>query len=601
MRIGRLNSFVLVGGVGALALAAAGVNAATSIVTIQVTTETTVQQDPAVKGGLVAYTEYNVAGSGDVWVYNLDNGTRVRAVTNGASQSLEDLDANYVVYSDDRNSPELDIYALDLSSTPPTPTLEHAVVIAPGYQTEPAISGNRVVWEQSDPAVDPGNIDIFVGCVTGCSNIQLTSHPLVQFRPAVSGDLVVWEDARNGSPDIFGYWFVDPAGPGVAGENAIAIGGPRARNPDVNGTRVVWDQQLTGLDQKDIFLYDFATGVTTQITTNAANQTRPRISGNLIVWEDSRNSTTDLYGYDLNTNTEIAFVSGSLTEHLQDVDVRADGGWDIAYTVDQGGGNSDIFVLRATIVATPTPTATATATMTATPTPTPTPTTGDPCDPASGAPEYFSETFHRSTGAPVREERHFNAAAGPGTICLTLEHVSSAWVDLNDDEIFEPSDFNPNATSARADVMLLERNEVGVKLAGAPCDDEDCDEEEEEADDDDGDRRRLTQHKPGQDDDGDSDDNDRGDRDDRDDDDDDACARMTVRVVGPVPPSLSGLAAGVEGATETEAVPGAENGNGGGNGSGAACSVSAATSGSPLAGLLLLGGLVLATRRRRQQ
>ena len=74
--------------------------------------------------------------------------------------------------------------------------------------------------------------------------------------------------------------------------------------------------------------------------------------------------------------------------------------------------------------------------------------------PASGAPEYFAETFERDQGAPAREERHFAAAAGAGTICLTLEHVSAAWVDLNGAEVFGPSLFNPNVTSARADVTL---------------------------------------------------------------------------------------------------------------------------------------------------
>lgn len=348
MQVRHLKFFVYGVTVATLALAAVGVHAATTFVTIQVTSDTDLQQDPAVKGGLVAYTDFDPTGSdGDIYVYDLDAGTYTLVVNNSASQSLEDIDGQIVAYSDDRNGSALDIYAVDLGTM-----TEQAVVIAPGHQTEPVISGNRVAWEHTDFDIDPGNIDIYVGCITGCTPIQITNAPQLQFRPAISGDLLVWEDGRSGNPDIFAYWFSQPPAPYSQGENAISIGAALSRNPDVSGTRIVWEQRTSGAAQADIFLFDFATGLATQITTDPANQVRPRISGNLIVWEDHRNAATtgvDLYGYDLATSTEFVLVNGPLNEHMQDIDVWPAGGWDLAYTVDQGGGDSDIFVLRATI------------------------------------------------------------------------------------------------------------------------------------------------------------------------------------------------------------------------------------------------------------
>lgn len=614
MRFPHRNGIrAIVVGVGASTFLALGLSAGTTLVTVRVTQEPGTQYDPAIDDGLVAFTDLNAADGGDIRVYRLSDGHDFTIPSAATAQTLEDIDGKIVVYNDARGTTGLDIWAYDLATN-----TETAVTIAAGRQQNPAISGTRVVWEDTSA----GNFDIYAGDVAGGPITQLTSHPSTQWRPAVSGNLVVWEDGRNASAgngmDIYAYWFGTPPAGAVPGENPVSVGPGNSTNPDVDGTRVVWQQNVDG--NEEIFLYDFATGETRRITSHPANQTRPRISGNLIVWEDARNDLPDtepkhpddkdldLYGFDLTTNQEIVFVSTSEHEALHDVDVRADGGYDIAYTVDFGGGDSDIFVLRAFLTPDPTPE----------PTPDPDPApSGDPCDPSSGAEEYFAETFERSHGQPLWESRTFAAAAGSGTVCLTLEHVTAAWVKLEGETLFTPDDFNPHVTSARADVSLTDSNHLQVRLAGKPCGDheDDCDDDDDRyCDDDDcptphsgshGDRWRGSRrghhghHDDDHDDDEDGDDDrdddrdDDGDDDDRDDEDDDhdhdgTCARMTVRVVGPVPASF-GAGANLAGSATAA------------NGGGAACSVVATNAGSPWASLLLLAGAALLVRPRRRQ
>jgi len=68
--------------------------------------------------------------------------------------------------------------------------------------------------------------------------------------------------------------------------------------PDISGSWIVWDDY--GHGTADIVVYNLMTGQTSRITTNPANKYRPRISGDLIVWTDSRNpGSRDVYAYDL--------------------------------------------------------------------------------------------------------------------------------------------------------------------------------------------------------------------------------------------------------------------------------------------------------------
>jgi len=93
---------------------------------------------------------------------------------------------------------------------------------------------------------------------------------------------------------------------------------------------------------------------------------------------------------------------------------------------------------------------------------------GDPCDPDSGAPVYFEETFGRERGTPVTEVRDFDGELVDGTVCLEVSRVASATLDLNDERVFRQSDFNNNVTELSRAVSVEETNSLVVRLTGRP-------------------------------------------------------------------------------------------------------------------------------------
>ncbi len=100
--------------------------------------------------------------------------------------------------------------------------------------------------------------------------------------PTIDGSLVVWEDYRN-DPDRI----IDP------------------------------DYWLN--DDSDIYIYDITTDTSYPLCTAAGPQFAPRISGDLVVWEDWRDITpdvqSDIYLYDLSVDTD-----GDGTPNWRDLD-----------------------------------------------------------------------------------------------------------------------------------------------------------------------------------------------------------------------------------------------------------------------------------------
>ena len=545
--------------------------AATTTEIIPVAVGPGAQFDPAIKAGIVAYTD-RVSGNADIWIHNLANGVKTQVTSTMGQQVLEDLDGGFVVYTDDSADGVGDVVAYRISDGAIT-----WVTTNPGYQGNPAISGSRIVWEDDRN----GAPNIFVGSVTGGGLEQPVSpQSATQVQPAISGNIVVWEDHRSvgtNGIDIYGRNLATNT------EFAVAVGAGKDASPDVDGDFVVY-QHTDATGNIDVYRYSISSGLTDRITTDAAAQQKPRISGLRIVWEDSRNVAAgngwDLYGYD---NGVTALVTGGPgNQFIHDLDRG-----DVAYT-DDASGTQDVFVKRT--VTTPDPT----------PTPTAAPS-GDPCDPTSGAPVLFEKTYARSTGAPQTVNDAF-AGEGGATVCVTASHVSSATVDLNGDALLGPSDFHNEASASfEIAVTLAGTNALAVELRGKPCKgDGDCGSE----DDDSVDHAISARHRShgatrgghfgdsSSHDDASSDDDSASDDDDASSDDDSAssddedgaaaCATMTVRVVG------------AQAASTASASGAAMSGLSG-------CSVSSTRSTPPLATLLaalgFLAGTLLLRRR----
>jgi beta propeller repeat protein len=123
-----------------------------------------------------------------------------------------------------------------------------------------------------------------------------------EWEPAISGDYIVWSDERTGDKNIFLYNIAT----GV--EQQLSSGPAYEERPAVSGHYVVWQDDRFILDGNgiDIVLHDLDTGISTRIANETGDQTNPSIDGDLVVWQDGRNGafTDNIYLYSISSATE---------------------------------------------------------------------------------------------------------------------------------------------------------------------------------------------------------------------------------------------------------------------------------------------------------
>lgn len=109
---------------------------------------------------------------------------------------------------------------------------------------------------------------------------------------------------------------------------AITKGSNSLSDPDISGTRVVW-QDVTA---NAIRMKDLATGQEITIASGSGLRQSPAIAGNWVVWQDCRNGDFDIYGYHIPTGTEVPIQAAS--GHQETPALSAE--W-IAWTDDSAG------------------------------------------------------------------------------------------------------------------------------------------------------------------------------------------------------------------------------------------------------------------------
>lgn len=235
----------------------------------------------------------------------------------------------------------------------------------------PAVSGQRVVW--ADDA--DGNYDIFLhDSGTGVTR-RLTTDGAEQVQPAISGDFVVWTDYRRGQADVHGYdlrtntenilgtTFGDNAdqqnasisGNWVAWEDygfnynpsvyACAWGGVPfkvgggygfpAKRPKVGGDLLVWEDYpgyTTGRTDPDVKLYRFSTGEVLAVAGSARPEFAPATDGRYVVWAESNGTDLDVRAYDTVSGRYYTIGGGPGEQTLPAV------GAGVAYWLDNSPG-----------------------------------------------------------------------------------------------------------------------------------------------------------------------------------------------------------------------------------------------------------------------
>ena len=239
-----------------------------------------------------------------------------------------------VAWQDDRNTGS-DIYAVRVSETGTVldPSGLRLSSSSSVYARYPAVAHDGtnflVVWEEYYGGTAQGIRGARVssaGSVVDPTPIDLVSQNANLTSPAVAHDgtnfLVVWEDGRNGSYDVYGTR-VSGAGT-VLDSSGIAISTATGlkRWPKVahNGTNflVVWqDGRNTSNDIYGARVSSTGTVLDTSglaLSTATGNQERPVLTHNglhfLVVWEDSRVGRPEIYGARVDSTGTVVDPSG---------------------------------------------------------------------------------------------------------------------------------------------------------------------------------------------------------------------------------------------------------------------------------------------------
>jgi len=169
-----------------------------------------------------------------------------------------------------------------------------------GSIDRPAISGDRVVYCEAGQE----NNRIMLLNLTTMEKTVLCDEPGSRTMPAIDGDRVVWVDGRNGPYQVYLYDLKTGSSKPVDPSGAFQM------YPDISGDLVVWEDYRNspggapGFPERggDIRLYDRSTNTTEIVAGGRFSREFPRVSGEYVVWSDSRNDTHDIFLYHYSGN-----------------------------------------------------------------------------------------------------------------------------------------------------------------------------------------------------------------------------------------------------------------------------------------------------------
>lgn len=215
-----------------------------------------------------------------------------------------------VVWQDDRNG-NSDIYLcelgkeisnLDYDENGCNDESKGLVHVASGEinQIEPFVSENFIVWKEE---LEDGLKEIYAYDLNSGETKRIRRGLL--FYYTAFADKIVWNEYVNGKQLLFTYYY--PA-------STLSLTNPNLRpNLHLNGydnavvsTGGIMEENSAGesFQNRDIYLLDMITGEKNRLTFEPADQEKPNIWQNWLVWKDERNSRgegiffCDLNGYD---------------------------------------------------------------------------------------------------------------------------------------------------------------------------------------------------------------------------------------------------------------------------------------------------------------
>jgi beta propeller repeat protein len=209
----------------------------------------------------------------------------------------------------------------------------------------PAIYLDSIVWQD----VRNGNWDIYMYDLASQTEKRITTDSNSQTNPAIYGDIIVYQDNRNtyidGDGQTHQHWDIYMYDLASQTEKRITNDPNSQTNPAIHGDIIVYQDNrntYTGGDgkihhQSDIYAYDLSSKQEIQVTNDIPEQNNPTVWGNTVVWQDFRNGNWDIYSQSIPISvpaTRVTFdnhsqIYPSISENNIVWQDNRNGNWDI--------------------------------------------------------------------------------------------------------------------------------------------------------------------------------------------------------------------------------------------------------------------------------
>lgn len=214
-------------------------------------------------------------------------------------------------------------------------TISHTTTIVPGVgRGNPSIGGNLVAFEERSPGnwdqSEIATYDLSSGTVT-----KLTDDDFDNRNAEVSpnGNAVIWEKCTSGVVGCDIYAAIQTS-PGVFTTRALTTGNRASRyESSTNGEVAVYVSNPTG--ERDIYYQPLTGGIELHLSI-AGDQQNPKISGDLISFEQVDQNGRDIFVYDIRSGILYQVTNTLEGEYWGEINVCGDTGRILYHKVGDG-------------------------------------------------------------------------------------------------------------------------------------------------------------------------------------------------------------------------------------------------------------------------
>jgi len=244
----------------------------------------------ALSGRFVVWSEF---GREDLFLYDSVRGRETALTSDGSApdqqwqNALPDIEGDRVVWV--KRKPYLSTNDLDIVFMNLTTGTRQNISIAKGDQTDPSISGSRIVW--TDKRNEPGGGDIYLYDLETGITLPVCNESGLQQKPKISGAAIVWMDYRNGKPAVYLYNILSGATVRISRDLFVTDA------PLVSGNFVVW-QEYSDFDMRDdragtIVVYNTISGLREILPVKTTHPQLLAAGQNRIIYADPDSGTLE--------------------------------------------------------------------------------------------------------------------------------------------------------------------------------------------------------------------------------------------------------------------------------------------------------------------